>query len=96
MEVLSDTTSDIDGPDTFRGPEVAGMSLSMIAVVSVDGGALWMWESSNFTSKITKEDTFVRLWCKLVELVSVVDHEASTSKDMKETNHSSLGVGDVI
>ena len=41
---------------------------------------------SNLVSGITKEDAFVRLWCKLVELVTVVDHEASTSKNMKEAN----------
>ena len=38
----------------------------------------------NLVSGITKEDAFIRLWCKLVELVSVVDHEASTPKNMKE------------
>ena len=41
---------------------------------------------SNLVSGITKEDAFIRLRCKHIKLISVVDHETSTPKDMKETN----------
>ena len=41
---------------------------------------------SNFVSGVAKEDAFIRLRCKFIEVISVVYYEASTPKDMKESN----------
>ena len=41
---------------------------------------------SNLVSGVAKEDTFIRLRCEFIEVISVVDYEASTPKYMKESN----------